>query len=97
MPSVPRPPYVASAQDDAWADPRGEFLAAWHASPVYRLLGKTALNPESDALPPLDTPAGDVLRYHLRRGQHELTDFDWRQYLEFADRQVRNRPATPSK
>lgn len=93
---APRPLYVASAEDDAWADPRGEFLAAWHASPVYQLLGAPALEGISTNLPAVDQPVGGALRYHVRRGQHDLTDFDWRQYLDFADAWVTKRNAAPA-
>lgn len=57
--------------------------------PVYHLLGAPALDLASSNQPPVDRPVGNVLRYHVRRGPHDLTDFDWRQYLDFADRHVR--------
>ena len=60
---APRPLYVASAVEDRWCDPRGEFLAARAADPVYRLLGC-----------------------------HDLTAYDWAQYLDFADLHLRERP-----
>jgi hypothetical protein len=82
----PRPVYVASAAEDRWADPRGEFLAVYQAGSVYRLLGKRAL--PSDLMPPIDRPIMTTVGYHIRAGKHDLTDFDWRAYLDFADKHL---------
>jgi len=76
---APRMVYVASAVEDEWADPKGEFLAAKHAGPVYDLLGKKGL--EVDDQPELNKPVGDSVRYHIRDGKHDVTGYDWEQYI----------------
>jgi len=79
---APRPLYVASALEDQWADPRGEFLAAVAASPVYQLFGKQGIG--TDRMPEVHQPVGAAVRYHVRAGKHDVTDYDWDQYLAFA-------------
>ena len=80
---APRPVYVASAQEDRWADPRGEFLSLQEACKVYALYGLDTL--EDCSFP---TVGEHLWRgncgYHIRTGVHDVTDYDWQSYIEFA-------------
>ena len=82
--AAPRPLYVASAEEDRWADPRGEFLAAVAAGRAWTLYGLTGLGTE--AMPAINTPIGEMIGYHIRNGSHDLLPYDWTQYADFADR-----------
>ena len=83
--SAPRPVYITGGTTDQWADPKGEFLAAVAAGPVYSLLGKKGLGVTE--LPPLDTPiiTGD-LGWHYHTGGHMATEGDWRAFLAFLEK-----------
>jgi len=83
---APRPLYVASAVDDEWSDPKGEFLSAVSASRVYALLGRRGF--EASEMPAVDHAvhsAAFQIGYHVRAGKHDVTEFDWNQYLDFLD------------
>ncbi|MGC1274537.1 MAG: acetylxylan esterase [Planctomycetaceae bacterium] len=81
---APRAVYVASADEDLWADPRGEFLSLANASSVYGLWEHDPI--DSADMPPLDRPLVAGPRgYHIRSGGHNLTPQDWGWYMDFAD------------
>ncbi|MDE3196015.1 MAG: acetylxylan esterase [Acidobacteriota bacterium] len=80
---APRPLYVASADGDPYSDPRGEFLSAANVGKVYALFGEKGLG--TYQMPPLNQPIMHDVGYHIRSGRHDVTDYDWDQYLAFAD------------
>ena len=84
---APRPLYVASADGDQWSDPKGEFLGAVHTEPIYQLFKKTGVG--TTTFPAIDHPVGQTVRYHDRTGKHDVVEYDWEQYLRFADELVR--------
>ena len=97
---APRPVYLAVAENDRAADPKGEFLAALNADPVYRLLGTPGIGniPEKNhatrrgnmiydaPMPALNQPTGTTIGFHIRSGGHDVTAYDWEQYLNFTDK-----------
>jgi hypothetical protein len=81
---APRALYVASADEDLWSDPRGEFLSLAASSPVFGLWGDRAIS--ADAMPALEQPLVSGRRgYHIRHGPHNLTPYDWDRFMDFAD------------
>jgi hypothetical protein len=84
---APRPLVVASAVEDRWADPRGEFLSAVAAEPVWKLFGLTGLGTKD--YPPVDKPVGESISSYVRSGRHELLAYDWQRFADIADRMLR--------
>jgi dienelactone hydrolase len=84
---APRQAYVASASEDGWADPEGEFLSCLYASPVWQLWGHQGLTASEQ--PPVNSPvhSGHIGR-HLREGKHGMELSDWNWYMDFADKHM---------
>lgn len=80
---APRPLYLSTGDQDRWGDPKGEFLAAVAAGPVYRLLGKQDLGTEQ--MPQPDQPIMHTIGYHMHTGGHGANAYDWQQYVKFLE------------
>lgn len=89
--AAPRPLYVASAEEDRWADPKGEFLSLWHASEVYSLYGYKGI--PSPEMPEVNCPVMERTGYHIRTGIHDVTDYDWDCFIKFSDKWLKPRYA----
>ncbi len=81
---APRGVYVTSADEDLWADPKGEYTSIVESAPVFKLLGKNSIT--QSIMPALNKPriVGQT-GYHIRTKEHDLKDKDWEWFLNFAD------------
>ncbi len=81
---APRPVYATNATKDLWADPTGTFLSLKNAEKVFALYGLKSALP---ATPPPTNEAVEfsILGYHNREGIHNMTEFDWRHFIRFAN------------
>lgn len=84
--AAPRAIYIGSAVLDEWADPKGEFLSGLHAEPVFSLFGRKGYGVTEQ--PEIDHSVGHRIGYHVRTGKHDVTQFDWEQYLKFAQQNL---------
>ena len=85
---APRLLYVTSASEDLWADPEKELESCRLASAVYRLFGETGLKAPEQIV--LDRQYGEgKIAYHRRTGEHKLTEFDWKLFMDYADRKLK--------
>ena len=81
---APRPVYATNASKDLWADPTGTYLALKNAEKVYALYGIKSRLP---ATPPgINEPiTQSYIAYHNREGEHNMTAFDWGNFIRFAN------------
>lgn len=87
---APRPAFVTGGTGDLWSDPVGVFWAAKFASPVYKLLGKKAI--DIDAPPEPNTFVGGDLLFYNHIGGHITTPEESAKYLELAKQYFKVKP-----
>ncbi|MGN6369858.1 MAG: glucuronyl esterase domain-containing protein [Phycisphaerae bacterium] len=78
---APRPVLLQTGDTDRWSDPKGEFLAAVSAGPVFQLFGKEGLGTE--VMPGANQPILHTIGYEMHAGGHGTMPSDWRVYLDF--------------
>lgn len=78
---APRPLLLQTGTSDKWSDPKGEFLAAKAATPVYELLGQTGV--DAAELPPAGQRVGGTLSYYMHDGGHGMVPGDWEVFVGF--------------
>jgi len=84
---APRPVLLQTGDTDYWSDPKGEFLAAVAAEPVFKLLGKQGLG--TDQMPAAGQPIFHTLGYVMHKGGHGTVPSDWDLFLQFMQMHLR--------
>jgi hypothetical protein len=84
---APRPLLLQTGDGDKWSDPKGEFVAAVSATPVYELFGKKGVT--AAELPPPGELVGDTLAFYMHHGGHGMVPGDWDVFLDFMDKHLK--------
>ena len=80
---APRPVLLQTGTTDFWSDPKGEFLAAVAAGPVFMLLGKQGL--DTDKMPAPDESILHTIGYHEHAGGHGTVPGDYEVFRKFME------------
>ncbi len=84
--NLPHAVYVASAEDDLWADPKNEYLSCVAADAYFRAHGKRGfVHPDRIAVANDVFHEGDI-GYHQRTGAHYLSREDWHYYIQYLNK-----------
>jgi hypothetical protein len=83
---APRPVFLLTGDGDGWSDPKGEFLAAVAADPVYHLLGKKGLG--TTEMPAAGQTIGETIGYRMHSGGHGTIPSDWEHFITFMEKHL---------
>lgn len=78
---APRPLLLQTGSTDRWSDPKGEFLAAVAAEPVYHLFRKKGL--ETKVMPDSEVAILHDMGYYMHTGGHGTLPGDFDVYIAF--------------
>ena len=84
---APRPLLLQTGSTDYWSDPKGEYLSAVAASPVWKLFGKDGL--ATDHYPAAGEPVLSTLGYSMHEGRHGILPYDWPVFLQFMQKHLK--------
>lgn len=85
---APRPLLLQTGSTDYWSDPKGEFVSAVAAAPVYKLFGEEG--PGTSGMP----QAGDTsllmnrLGYYMHEGGHSVLPEDWKHFISYMQKHL---------
>lgn len=85
---APRLLYTSARTRDSWADPDGQYECCRRAGQAYQLYGKKGLDESVLSLKPDSPVFGDGIGHHRKTGNHNMEEFDWNCYMDFADRNL---------
>ena len=80
---APRSILLQTGDTDYWSDPKGEWLSAMAAAPVFQLLGKSV--PTTTQWPAAGdtTQLFNTLGYYMHKGGHGTIPADWPLFIEY--------------
>ena len=82
---APRPIFISNGEYDYWADPKGSWVSAYNAMPVYRMYGQE-VDFSSEKQPGLNQVImKSIIGYNLRTGFHGTEQRDWDNYIKFIE------------
>jgi len=81
---APRKVYIASSNQDLWADPVGEYQSLRLATNAYELFGSEAIL--DNQLPKAPTAIHtQFFGYHIKEARHKISLVDWEYFMDYAD------------
>jgi len=85
---APRKIYIASSNQDLWADPVGEYQSLKLATEAYKLFGSKAIM--DDTLPKATKEIHtEFFGYHIKEARHKISLVDWKYFMDYADKYLK--------